>query len=34
MRPKLFVDTNVMVDLLAHREPFYEAANACSPWQT
>ena len=26
MKPNLFVDTNVMVDLLAHREPFYEAA--------
>ena len=26
MKPKLFVDTNVMVDLLAHRAPFYEAA--------
>lgn len=26
MKPKLFVDTNVMVDLLAHREPFYESA--------
>ena len=26
MKPKLCVDTNVMVDLLAHREPFYETA--------
>lgn len=26
MKPKIFVDTNVMVDLLAHREPFYESA--------
>lgn len=26
MKPKLFVDTSVMVDLLAHREPFCEAA--------
>ena len=23
---KLFIDTNVMVDLLAHRQPFYEEA--------
>lgn len=26
MNEKLFVDTNVVIDLLAHREPFYEAA--------
>lgn len=26
MTEKLFVDTNVVIDLLAHREPFYEAA--------
>lgn len=23
---RLFVDTNVMLDLLAHREPFYDSA--------
>lgn len=26
MKQKVFADTNVMVDLLAHRVPFYEAA--------
>jgi len=26
MKTRLFVDTNVMIDLLARREPFYEAA--------
>ena len=26
MKQKVFIDTNVMVDLLAKREPFYEAA--------
>lgn len=26
MKPKVFIDTNVMVDLLTRREPFYIAA--------
>ena len=26
MKQRIFIDTNVMVDLLAKREPFYEAA--------
>lgn len=26
MKQKIFIDTNVMVDLLAQREPFYTAA--------
>lgn len=29
MSTKIFVDTNVMVDLLARREPFYADAAAC-----